>query len=157
MPEDMAKRVFICVCHRDRKRQTAELLGCMSFGINNVRRKKKDVNGWFYLLAESVGRRKHLQVTSTSRHDSSRVSQVSDPCASPWEPQQENQSLRVLLQRSKLGYGFSLTGSCPPCVARVDTGGPANIAGVRTGDFLIKVNGENVSTATSEQSGRIIR
>jgi regulator of G-protein signaling 3 len=35
----------------------------MSFGIRHLTNPKKEVNGWYYLLTEDVGRKKHLQVS----------------------------------------------------------------------------------------------
>lgn len=40
-----------------------EFLGSMSFGIRHLTNPKKEVNGWYYLLTEDVGRKKHLQVS----------------------------------------------------------------------------------------------
>ena len=64
----------------------------------------------------------------------------------------------ILRKRSGSGsYGFGVTGGHPVQVCRVDAGGPADHAGVEPGDWIIRVNGEDVSTATSECVGRIIR
>ncbi|XP_068166373.1 regulator of G-protein signaling 3 isoform X2 [Antennarius striatus] len=40
------------------------LIGCMSFGIKSLISSSKLVSGWFYLLKEEIGRRKHLRVKS---------------------------------------------------------------------------------------------
>ena len=40
-----------------------EFLGCMSFGIRHLTNPKKEVSGWYYLLTEDIGRKKHLQVS----------------------------------------------------------------------------------------------
>lgn len=34
----------------------------MTFGVKHLISRKKQVNGWYYLLPEEIGRRKHLQV-----------------------------------------------------------------------------------------------
>lgn len=44
-----------------------EFLGCMSFGIRHLTNPKKEVNGWYYLLTEEIGRKKHLQVSHRQR------------------------------------------------------------------------------------------
>ncbi|XP_041793165.1 regulator of G-protein signaling 3-like [Chelmon rostratus] len=41
-----------------------QLIGCMSFGIGSLISSPKLVAGWFYLLEEEFGQRKHLRVTS---------------------------------------------------------------------------------------------
>ena len=42
------------------------MIGCMSFGLRHVMSSKKEVNGWYYLLPERVGNRKHLQVAKVN-------------------------------------------------------------------------------------------
>ncbi|TMS01605.1 Regulator of G-protein signaling 3 [Larimichthys crocea] len=42
----------------------SQLIGCMSFGIGSLVSSSKLVTGWFYLLGEGFGHRKHLRVTS---------------------------------------------------------------------------------------------
>lgn len=44
-----------------------EFLGCMSFGLRHLTNPKKEVNGWYYLLTEDIGRKKHLQVSHRQR------------------------------------------------------------------------------------------
>ena len=39
-----------------------ELIGCTSFGVRNIVEKRNTVNGWYYLLDDSIGERKHVQV-----------------------------------------------------------------------------------------------
>ena len=38
----------------------------MSFGVRSLLAGKKAVNGWYYLLTEDVGKRKHLLVSDKS-------------------------------------------------------------------------------------------
>ena len=40
MPEDMEKRLLITVWNRNQKKRCNELLGCMSFGLHNVKNNK---------------------------------------------------------------------------------------------------------------------
>ena len=44
-----------------------EFLGCTSFGLRHLKRAEKTVNGWYHLLAEEVGCKKHLQVATKQR------------------------------------------------------------------------------------------
>ncbi|XP_030273896.1 uncharacterized protein LOC115582220 [Sparus aurata] len=41
-----------------------QLIGCMSFGIGSLISSSKVITGWFYLLGEELGWRKHLKMTS---------------------------------------------------------------------------------------------
>ncbi|KFD49395.1 hypothetical protein M514_09758 [Trichuris suis] len=61
LPEDDRKRVFISLWNRDAVTQKGGLLGCMAFSIRGLI-ETKQVEGWYYLLAPSYGRHKHLAV-----------------------------------------------------------------------------------------------
>ncbi|XP_012252279.2 protein shank isoform X7 [Athalia rosae] len=86
----------------------------------------------------------------------------------------------VVLHRSRKGFGFILRGArsnsqlmaqspsatCPALqyLEKVDEGGVADIAGLRKGDYLIQINGEDVTTASHEhvvdliqKSGELVR
>ena len=45
----------------------SSLVGCMSFGLKPLIARRKAVAGWFQLLNEDVGHRKHLRVSTFSR------------------------------------------------------------------------------------------
>ncbi|KAK2888236.1 hypothetical protein Q8A73_019684 [Channa argus] len=38
------------------------LLGCMSFGMRSLMAPDKEIQGWYYLLGEEIGRKNHLKV-----------------------------------------------------------------------------------------------
>ena len=40
----------------------------MSFGVKKIHASQKEVNGWYYLLTEDMGQRKHLQVSKTLQY-----------------------------------------------------------------------------------------
>lgn len=42
--------------------RTNECLGSMSFGVKNLAASSKLVQGWYYLLPDTLGRKKHLLV-----------------------------------------------------------------------------------------------
>ncbi|XP_077493882.1 SH3 and multiple ankyrin repeat domains prosap isoform X3 [Amblyomma americanum] len=79
----------------------------------------------------------------------------------------------VVLHRSKKGFGFVLRGvkATSPLMERqptenwpslqylddVDKGGVADLAGLKKGDFLLEINGQDVSQATHECVVNIIR
>lgn len=54
------------------------------------------------------------------------------------------ESKTVRLWRTPTGFGFSLTGQYPCVLTQVVEGSPAFKAGLKIGDYLIMVNGENV-------------
>ncbi|XP_034933990.1 uncharacterized protein Prosap isoform X2 [Chelonus insularis] len=75
----------------------------------------------------------------------------------------------VVLHRSKRGFGFILRGaksmssnltSAAPAAQYLDdvtSGGVADLAGLRKGDFLIEINGEDISAASHEHVVELIR
>ena len=48
----------------------------------------------------------------------------------------------VEVTRGKNGYGFTISGQQPCILSCIVSGSPADRAGLKTGDFLISVNGE---------------
>ncbi|CAH2216074.1 jg19519, partial [Pararge aegeria aegeria] len=79
----------------------------------------------------------------------------------------------VVLHRARRGFGFVLRGAkassplmelrpserCPALqyLDDVDAGGVADRAGLKKGDFLIAINGEDVSAASHEHVVELIR
>ncbi|XP_063883144.1 uncharacterized protein LOC135112588 isoform X1 [Scylla paramamosain] len=61
LPEDLDKRLLVSVWSRDTLRKRSEFLGCMSFNVAHICTKR--VHGWFRLLTETLGRRKHFAVS----------------------------------------------------------------------------------------------
>ena len=49
----------------------------------------------------------------------------------------------VEVARGKNGYGFTISGEEPCILSCIVHGSPADRAGLRTGDFLMNVNGKN--------------
>nr|CAB3262766.1 uncharacterized protein LOC100182918 [Phallusia mammillata] len=60
------KRLLISAWSRQKQRchDSANFIGCMSFGIRKIVAKQEVMQGWYYFLSESLGRKKHL----TSKH-----------------------------------------------------------------------------------------
>ncbi|RUS74181.1 hypothetical protein EGW08_018049, partial [Elysia chlorotica] len=130
----------------------SEFLGCMSFGVQHLMR--KDLNGWYYLLTEEVGRKKHLQArprpqvtTATSHHSIPEINTAVEG----------QERIMITVQRGKNGFGFSFIDELPPRVGRVDRASPAEQAGVKKGDAVIRINGKNVSRSTCEGVARMIK
>ena len=49
--------------------QGPEFVGCMSFGVRKIMQEKSITKGWYYLLSETLGRRKHLVVSKAPQGD----------------------------------------------------------------------------------------
>ncbi|GFY46654.1 regulator of G-protein signaling loco [Trichonephila inaurata madagascariensis] len=62
----------------------------------------------------------------------------------------------VEISRGKNGFGFTISGQAPCILSCIITGSPAEKAGLRPGDFLIAVNGQNVSKAPHDDVVRLI-
>lgn len=62
----------------------------------------------------------------------------------------------VEISRGKNGFGFTISGQAPCILSCIISGSPAEKAGLRPGDFLIAVNGQNVSKAPHDDVVRLI-
>jgi len=151
LDEDRNKRLFLSVWHRDKARHQCEFLGCMSFGMGHI--EKKPVTGWYYLLTGDVGHKKHLAVKENKQGlmDRNNIPTVNQDCM--WmEPH-----MLIVKRPSKAGFGFSINGTCPVQVCKIEAGSPAEVAGLQKEDCIIRIDGLNVSRSTSESVARIIR
>ena len=61
--KDQEKRLIVTVYEQDNKTKVTSIIGCTSFGINNLIKNKNTIDGWYYLLNQSLGSKKHLQVS----------------------------------------------------------------------------------------------
>ena len=48
--------------HFDKTLRVRKVIGCMSFGVQNIVEGRTSVNGWFYLLDGHLGHQKHMRV-----------------------------------------------------------------------------------------------
>ena len=62
----------------------------------------------------------------------------------------------VELTRSKSGYGFTISGQQPCILSCIVNGSPADCAGLKTGDFLMGVNGLDISLAPHDDVVRMV-
>lgn len=60
MPEDSEKRLLITVWHRDLQSKHSELLGSMSFSMAKILGSTQYARGWYRLLKQDLGARKHF-------------------------------------------------------------------------------------------------
>lgn len=62
----------------------------------------------------------------------------------------------VEVNRGKNGFGFTISGQQPCILSCINTGSPAEFAGLRAGDYLIAVCGQNVSKMPHDDVVRLI-
>ncbi|XP_055901258.1 regulator of G-protein signaling loco-like isoform X2 [Biomphalaria glabrata] len=62
----------------------------------------------------------------------------------------------VVLVRGKVGYGFTISGQNPCMLSCIVPGSPADVAGLKAGDLLYFVNGQNVSKACHDDVVRMV-
>lgn len=60
MPEDTTKRLLVTVWHRDFENKRSDLLGSMSFGMGKILNSDQYVKGWYRLLRQDLGMRRHF-------------------------------------------------------------------------------------------------
>ena len=65
--------------------------------------------------------------------------------------------LQMVINRGQHGYGFSVTGSSPASVRRVEDGSAACLAGLRVRDAVIRINGHSVSKSMADSVAKIVR
>ncbi|WAR30627.1 RGS3-like protein [Mya arenaria] len=154
--EDQNKRLMLSVWHRDTHASVNEFLGCMSFGVRHLRQPHREVSGWYYLLTEDVGRRKHLAVAAHRLRPNLKLRSSSNVPAvnkDVWGMD----TLSLTLHRGKHGFGFTVVDGCPARVGRVDWASPALNAGLQPGDIIIRLNKQNVSRSTATSVARLIK
>ncbi|XP_070540398.1 regulator of G-protein signaling 12-like isoform X1 [Ptychodera flava] len=62
----------------------------------------------------------------------------------------------VEVARGRNGYGFTLSGQSPCILSCIMGGSPAELAGLKAGDYVMAVNGENVAKLSHEQVVKLI-
>lgn len=154
LEEDYNKRLFVSVWNKDQTTSMCEFLGSMSFGIRHLLNPKKDVTGWYYMLTEEIGRKKHLQVSSKPRtHLQVKHQNIPSVNQDVWGME----SLTITLEKGKHGYGFSVVEQSPVKIGRVDGASPAETAGLHPGDCIVKVNGQNVSRSQAASVAKLVK
>ncbi|XP_064616351.1 uncharacterized protein LOC135480446 [Liolophura sinensis] len=156
LEEDHNKRLLISVWHRDQTSSLSEFLGCMSFGVRHLLNPKKETTGWYYLLTEEIGRKKHLQVSKKKQQQQLKVRPHNNiPAINKDIWWMDPMTITVL--RGKNGFGFSVIESCPVRIGRVDKASPAEEAGLKKGDCIVRVNGRNVSRSTADSVVKLVK
>ncbi|CAF1164205.1 unnamed protein product [Didymodactylos carnosus] len=144
--DDSKKRVCLSVYEYNENNSDIQLHGCLSFGIKNLIKKRK-VHGWFYLLQDDVGIFRHRKVIE---HIEKHISAINRDVMKMEEHQ-------IIIPRGQENFGFTVVGQCPTFVGRVDNNSSAAVAGLRAGDYIVKINGKNVSRAQKDTVSHLIK
>ncbi|XP_065830147.1 regulator of G-protein signaling 3-like [Oscarella lobularis] len=147
-------RLYVSLWKRDRASRN-ELIGSMSFGFKEILDSKtRRYEGWYHLLPDGEGRCQNVPVEN--EENSSKPEQESAttiPDDSAWLP-----TKIILLSRSPVGgYGFSVGGSCPVVITKVEDNLPAQLAGILRGDRILQVDDKSVAQAKKEDVLSMIR
>ena len=136
----------------------------MSFGVRHLHTGDRPINGWYHLLTEDIGIKKHRKVTVKERPAvpvmQSRQRRLTGDSTIPTVNSDISgmQRLELHVNRSPYGgFGFTVVDACPVKVGRVDRSSRAEEAGLHKGDIVIRVNGQNVSRSTSVSVARCIK
>ncbi|XP_054853543.1 regulator of G-protein signaling 3 isoform X2 [Eublepharis macularius] len=142
--EDERKRLLITAWNHQRNSRQSELIGCMSFGVRTLLSPDKEISGWYYLLGEDLGRTKHLKV-ATRRLKQSGELMLAQPAPLLGGQQSETvEQLKITIPRGKNGFGFTICCDSPVRVQAVDSGGPAEKAGLQQLDTVLQLNEQPV-------------
>nr|XP_060613222.1 regulator of G-protein signaling 3 isoform X3 [Anolis sagrei ordinatus] len=151
--EDEQKRLVVTAWNRTRGSRQSRLIGCMSFGVRSLLSpgKSQEISGWYYLLGKDLGRTKHLKVATRRRQQQERRPEVTEPMMSaqpvvfPGKQQKENmEELKISIPRGRNGFGFTICCDSPVRVQAVDSGGPAEKAGLQQLDTVLQLNEQPV-------------
>ncbi|XP_044937677.1 regulator of G-protein signaling 3 isoform X1 [Mustela putorius furo] len=134
--EDEQKRLLVTVWNRAGDSRQSGLIGCMSFGVKSLLTPDKEVSGWYYLLGEDLGRTKHLKV-ARRRLRPLRDTLLRTPGGGDTE---KGEKLKITIPRGKDGFGFTICCDSPVRVQAVDSGGPAERAGLQQLDTVLQLN-----------------
>uniref|UniRef100_A0A8C9DPS1 Regulator of G protein signaling 3 n=1 Tax=Prolemur simus TaxID=1328070 RepID=A0A8C9DPS1_PROSS len=127
--EDDQKRLLVAVWNGASESRQGGLIGCMSFGVKSLLTPDKEISGWYYLLGEDLGRTKHLKVARRRLRPM------------PGGGDTENgEKLKITIPRGKDGFGFTICCDSPVRVQAVDSGGPAERAGLQQLDTVLQLN-----------------
>ncbi|KAM6046852.1 regulator of G-protein signaling 3 isoform 2-T2 [Theristicus caerulescens] len=142
--EDEQKRLLVTVWNRERNSRQSELIGCMSFGVKSLLTLDKEISGWYYLLGEDLGRTKHLKVATRRLKQSRELMPGSQGAAQESEDAATMKQLKITIPRGSDGFGFTICCDSPVRVQAVDSGGPAEKAGLQQLDTVLQLNEQPV-------------
>ncbi|XP_055576741.1 regulator of G-protein signaling 3 isoform X1 [Falco cherrug] len=142
--QDEQKRLLVTVWNRERNSRQSKLIGCMSFGVKSLLTLEKEVSGWYYLLGEDLGRTKHLKVAMRRLKQSRELMLGSQSAAEESPDAATMKQLKITIPRGSDGFGFTICCDSPVRVQAVDSGGPAEKAGLQQLDTVLQLNEQPV-------------
>uniref|UniRef100_A0A8C0VPS8 Regulator of G-protein signaling 3 n=1 Tax=Cyanistes caeruleus TaxID=156563 RepID=A0A8C0VPS8_CYACU len=126
--EDEQKRLLVTVWNRERNSRQSELIGCMSFGVKSLLSLDKVP---LYTLGFNWHR---LLGMRGSSHSVAAVPLTGGSAV----------SLQITIPRGSDGFGFTICCDSPVRVQAVDSGGPAEKAGLQQLDTVLQLNEQPV-------------
>ncbi|UJR22203.1 hypothetical protein I4U23_025267 [Adineta vaga] len=145
--DDIHKRLCCSVYTYKCEQNQMILQGCLSFGIRNTLKKQK-IEGWFYLLQEDIGELRHKQLTNQL---DKQVTKINRDIANLQEYQ------FTISRGTNDSFGFTVIGDNPTFIGKVNENSSAAYSGLKSGDYVVKINGQNVSRAQQRTVANIIR
>ncbi|KAK2490793.1 hypothetical protein MC885_019043 [Smutsia gigantea] len=137
LEEDKQKRLLFAVWNRAGDSRKSGLIGCMSFGVKSLLTPDKEISGWYHLLGETLGQTKHLKVAR--RRLQPRRDLLMRMPGGGGDPE-NREKLKITIPRGKDGFGFTICCDSPVRVQAVDSGGPAERAGLQQLDTVLQLN-----------------
>ncbi|KAL3872126.1 hypothetical protein ACJMK2_040078 [Sinanodonta woodiana] len=152
--DDLHKRILISIWHQDPVKRLNEFLGCTSFGIARLRKILTAVKGWYYLLNETMGRKKHLQITKREMFMASFNRRASLPAVIPAINKDITgvKNLKMTVHKDREGFGFTLVESCPVKVGRVKRDSHAAEAGLMEDDVVMNKWSKRLTIYVNQRS-----
>ena len=137
-----------------------------------MKRENMNVCSWYYLIpTHELGSTKHYKV-KLARSYNLKIQDSQQP-QQHHQPQPSQQQILTDVNKDIIGltklkffvernehtndFGFTISGSCPCLVSKVDPEKDAFMKGLRPGDYIVKIHDINVSRATCESVVKLIK
>ncbi|ELU10310.1 hypothetical protein CAPTEDRAFT_224758 [Capitella teleta] len=147
---------------------TENMLGCMSFKVSSMvsrtRRQvvstKSSTESWYCLLPEGMGLTKHMPLTDKLIP---KVFGGQDQCSFVCDTSTEApctpilKATKIVIPKAIDGYGFTVKGSKPVRVGRVTQGSTSYSSGLLHDDYILTINGKDVSQSSPTTVAKIVR
>jgi hypothetical protein len=155
---DLRNRLIISVWAILPGHSKHQTIGLFSFKIKHLMKQVQPKPVWYHLLPLKYGLTKHLKCSNSKSSTSlNNINNPEVPNVNKDIIGMDKISLTLIKQNENEGFGFTLTGSCPCMVGKVDSDKTAFKHGLRSGDYISKINNKNVSRATCESVVKLIK